>query len=188
MTVKQLMTAEELLALTEQPGLRYELVEGVLVEVPGAGALHGLIIELVVRLVGAFARERDLGLAFGDGVGYLLRRAPDVVRIPDASFVSWERVPAEGVPEGFWPGAPDLAVEVVSPGDRADDIHDKVREYLAAGTRLVWVLWPRHRAITIYEPGGRFTELGAGDTLDGGAVLPGFRVGVEAIFAIRRER
>ena len=87
---------------------------------PGAGALHNSIAALVYELLRGFVRAHDPGLAFTDGVGYVLARAPDQVRIPDASFVSWERVPVEGVPEGFWPLAPDLAVEVVSPNDRAE--------------------------------------------------------------------
>ena len=177
MTVKQLLTAEELWALPEVPGKRFELLDGELIEVPGANPLHGLLVELVLRLIGAHARERDLGLAFGDGTGYILRRGPDRVRIPDVSFVAWERVPAEGVPEeGFWPFAPDLAVEIVSPGDRADDVHSKVREYLAAGTRLVWVLDPYTRTAAVHRPAGEVIELGEDGVLDGEDVLPGFRL------------
>lgn len=189
MTVKQLLTAEELWALPEQPGVRFELVDGELVEVPGANPLHGLLVELVLRLISAHAREHDLGLAFADGTGYILRRGPDRMRIPDVSFVAWARVPAEGVPDqGFWPFAPDLAVEIISPGDRADEVHDKVREYLAAGTRLVWVLWPRHRSVTVHALGGSTHELGPDDELDGAEVLPGFRVRVADLFAVRRQR
>ena len=137
MSVKQLLTAEQLWELPEAPGKRHELVKGELVEVPGAGALHGLIAGLIYRLLAGFVDEQGLGYAFGYGVGYILGRDPDLVRIPDASYVARERVPRSGIPEGFWPIAPDLAVEVVSPHDRAEDIHGKVREYLAAGTRLV---------------------------------------------------
>ncbi len=188
MGVKQLVTAEELWALPERPGVRYELVEGELVEVPGAGALHNVIAALVYELIRAFVRERDLGVVSTDGAGYILDRGPDLLRIPDVSFVSWERVPEEGIPEGFWPVAPDLAVEVVSPGDRADEVHDKVREYLDAGTRLVWVLWPRRRSVTAHTPDGVARELGPDDELDGGEVLPGFRARVAELFAVRRQR
>ncbi len=116
--------------------------DGELVEVPPAGALHGLIVRVFLRLLDPFVLARDLGEVFGDGVGYIIRRDPDVVRIPDASFVSRARIPAGGVPRGFWPFAPDLAVEIVSPGDSATELRAKVREYLDAGTRLVWVVWP----------------------------------------------
>ena len=182
----RLMTAEELWALPEQPGVRYELMRGVPVEVPGAGALHNLIAALVYRLIYEFARTRNLGLVFTDGVAYVLGRDPDTVRIPDASFVSRERIPESGIPEGFWLGAPDLAVEVVSPNDRADDVHDKVRDYLAAGTRLVWVLWPKSRSVTAYTPDGQARELDAEQELDGGDVLPGFAVRVAELFQVER--
>ena len=188
MSMGRLMTVEELWALPEKPGVRHELVDGELVEVPGAGALHNLIAALIYELLRDFVRARDLGLAFTDGVGYIVGRSPDRVRIPDASFVSWGQVPEGGVPEGFWPLVPDLAVEVVSPNDRADDVHDKVREYLDAGARLVWVLWPRRRSVTAHTPGGVTRELGPDEELDGGDVLPGFRVHVAELFEVRRSR
>ena len=186
MSVKQLLTAEQLWELPEAPGKRHELVKGELVEVPGAGALHGLIVGLIYRLLAAFVGEHGLGYAFGDGVGYILGREPDLVRIPDASYVARERFPEGGIPEGFWPIAPDLAVEVVSPHDRAEDVHDKVREYLAAGARLVWVLWPRSRAVTVHTAGVAPRELGDADELNGGDVLPGFRVRVADLFEVGR--
>jgi Uma2 family endonuclease len=179
---QRLMTAEELWALPERPGVRYELVEGALVEVPGAGAVHNLIAALVYRLIYDFISGRDLGLVFTDGLAYILGRNPDRVRIPDVSFVAREHVPAGGVPAGFWPGAPDLAVEIVSPNDRAEDVREKVREYLAGGVRLVWVLWPSSRSVSVHAPGAPTRELGPDDELDGGALLPGFRVGVTALF------
>jgi Uma2 family endonuclease len=176
------MTAEDLWELPERPGVRYELVEGELVEVPGAGALHNLIAALVYRLIYDFVSGRDLGLVFTDGLAYVLGRNPDRVRIPDVSFVSRERIPAGGVPAGFWPGAPDLAVEVVSPNDLAEDVHGKAREYLVAGVRLVWVCWPKYQAVSVHAPGAPTRELGPDDELDGGDILPGFRVGVAALF------
>ncbi len=185
MSVKQLLTAEQLWAMPEAPGKRYELVKGELVEVPGAGGLHGFIAGLIYRLIAAFDEQRDeqrLGYAFPDGVGYIIGRDPDVVRIPDVSFVSRARLPTGGIPEGFIPFAQDLAVEIVSPGDRAEDVYGKVREYLTAGARLVWVVWPRHRAVTVYTANGEVRELREGDELDGGAVLPGFRVRVAELF------
>ena len=184
----RLVTAEELWEMPEVPGKVLELVDGEVVEVPGAGALHALIVELVLRLLGAHARERDLGLAFGDNTSYILRRNPDMVRIPDVSFVSWGRVREEGVPEGYWELAPDLAVEVVSPNDRAEDVYDKVSEYLGAGTRVVWLLWPRRRMVTVRGADGAIRELGPEGELDGGDVLPGFRVRVGELFEVRRAR
>lgn len=183
MTVKQRLTAEQLWALPEVPGKRYELVEGELVEVPGAGGVHGLLVKVLLRLLDAFVLPRGLGEVFADGVGYVIARDPDVVRIPDVSFIAQARLPGGGVPEGFIPGAPDLAVEIVSPGDRAEEVYGKVREYLDAGARLVWVVWPRYRTVTAYTPDGQSRELREDDGLDGGAVLPGFRARVGDLFA-----
>ena len=115
---------------------------------------------------------------------FILRRHPDLLRVPDVAFVSWDRLPDRRRPEGFLPIAPDLAAEVVSPHNRADDINEKVHDYLEAGTRLVWVLWPRRRMITVYELDKDLRELGPDDFLDGGDVLPGFRVRVAKLFAI----
>ncbi|HET7034174.1 MAG TPA: Uma2 family endonuclease [Thermomicrobiaceae bacterium] len=180
----RLITAEELWALPEQPGVRYELAEGVLVEVPGAGAVHNLIAALVYRLMYAVAQGGNLGLVFTDGVGYILGRDPDIVRIPDVSFVARERIPEGGIPEGFWPGAPDLAVEIVSPNDLAQDVVDKVHEYLEAGTRMVWVLWPRRTLVMVYQQGGQLRELGPNDELSGGEVLPGLTARVASLFEV----
>ena len=188
MKVRPKMTAEELWELPEKPGTRYELVDGELVELPGAGVLHTLIVGLVYKLIDAFATERDLGLAFPDGMGYVIRQNPDLLRIPDVSFVSWGRVPEEGVPEGFWYMAPDLAVEVVSPNDRADDVHEKVREYLQTGSKAVWVMWPKQRSVTTYTPDGVARELGPEEELDGGDALAGFRMRVGGLFEVRKER
>lgn len=187
MAIKQVTTAEELWELPDKGGLRYELVEGEVIEVPGAGALHGLIVLLVSKLLDGYVSAEDLGLVLPDGSAYILDRHPDLLRIPDVSFISWERVPEDGIPEGFWTTAPDLAVEVVSPNDRAEDIHEKVHEYLAAGCRMVWVLWPRRQSVSVHSPDG-LRELGPDAILDGADVLPGFRVRVADLFAIRRDR
>ncbi len=185
---KRLVTAEELWEMPEVPGKRYELVKGELIEVPGAGGLHGLIVKVLLRLLDPFALARDLGEVFADGVGYTIYRDPDVVRIPDVSFLSRNRITDTGVPEGYIPLAPDLAVEIISPGDRAEDVYAKVREYLDAGVRLVWVLWPRHRSVTVYSSTGEMRDLREGDVLDGGDVLPGFQVRVAELFEVSRGR
>lgn len=187
MNVKQLMTVEDVWNVPERDGMRYELIDGELTEVPGATVLHGLIAALVYKLIEGFVQQRDLGLVLPDGVGYVLRREPDQLRIPDVSFVSWNEVPDDGIPEGFWEGPPTLAVEIIWPHDRAVDIHDKVRVYLAAGTRLVWVLWPQQTSVTIYDADGQ-RELGPEGELDGRDVLPGFRARVGDLFEVRRRR
>ena len=183
----RLLTAEVLAELPEQPGVRYELHEGKLVEMPGAGGIHAAIVVRLVLLLHQFVTSRRIGFVFGDGLGYILRRNPDTVRIPDVSVVRRERVPAGGIPEGFWPGAPDLAVEIVSPHDRAEEVHERVRDYLGAGVRLVWVLWPKSRTVTVYWPDGTARELGPDEKLTGGDVLPGFEVSVSELFLVPAE-
>ena len=179
---KQRMTASDLLDMPDVPGKRFELVDGALVEMPGAGALHGLICGLIYQALVAFVQPRSLGYVFGDGVGYTMKRNPDHIRIPDASFVSLEHVKGSGVPEGFWPFAPDLAIEVVSPHDRAEDVRQKVFDYLDAGTQLVWVFWPSSRSATVYTPDRVGRDMREDDILDGSAVLPGFRMRVGELF------
>lgn len=188
MSVKQRVTVEGLQDMPDVPGQRFELIDGEVVEVPGAGALHALIVFALARLIEDFVRHHDLGLVVPDGLAYVLRRDPGLVRIPDVSFVAWDRVPEEGVPEGFWRGAPTLAVEVVSPNDRAVDVHLRVQDYLDAGSRQVWVLWPQTRSVSIYRPAADTRELGPDDSLDGGDVLPGFNVRVGDLFEVRRRR
>lgn len=184
MTVKQRMTAEELWEMPEIPGKRFELVRGELVELPGAGGAHGFLALWIGALLLRFAMEHDLGVVCGDSTSYVLQHDPDVVRIPDVSFVAKARVPETGVPTGYWPFAPDLAVEIVSPTDRAEDVHAKVLEYLEAGTRLVWVLWPRDRRVTVYPSAAAGYELGPDDVLDGGDVLPGFQYRVSEMCGV----
>lgn len=188
MSVKHKVTAEELWEMPDVPGKRLELVDGEVVEMPGAGALHVMIVFAVAQLLERFVRKRDLGLVVPDGLAYVLRRDPDQVRIPDVSFVAWERVPEGEISEGFWQGPPTLAIEVVSPNDRADDIYARVQDYLAAGSDQVWVLWPRQHSVSVHRPDDDTRELGPDATLDGGNILPGFQVRVGDLFAVQRRR
>jgi len=181
---QQLMTAEELWDMPDIPGKQLELVRGELIEVPTPGAIHNVIADVIRHLLRVFVTERRLGIVFGDNTGYVLHRGPDTMRIPDVSFVAWERVPETGISEGTWLIPPDLAVEVVSPNDHANDVYDKAREYVESGVRLVWVLWPKRRAVSVHARDEKTAELGPDDTLDGGNVLPGFSVRVDELFEI----
>ena len=182
--IQRRMTAEELWEMPDIPGVQLELVRGEIIEVPTPGVIHNLVVGLMYRLIEAFASEHRLGLVFGDNMGYVLHRGPDTFRIPDVSFVAWEHVPETGIPEGSWLIPPDLAVEVVSPSDHADDVYDKAREYVESGVRLVWILWPKRRAVSVHIRDEKTGELGPDDELDGGDVLPGFRVRVGDLFAL----
>jgi Uma2 family endonuclease len=180
---QRLLTAEEYMALPDPLDTRFELVKGELVEVGFATAVHSWIIGTIYQLLFAFVRERNLGYVFGDGAGYVTTRDPDTVRGPDVSFVARGRLPTPGVPDGPWPFAPDLAVEMPSPSDRAGKVRAKALEYLAGGSRLVWIVRPSRRSVTVYTADGTVREFGAEDELDGEDVLPGFRVRVADLFA-----
>lgn len=184
MSVKHLITADELWTMPEVPGKRFELINGEMVEVPGTGAIHSWIMGNIYRVLFAFAMQNRLGRVFADGASYVLRRDPDHVRIPDVSFVSREHLPAAGMPVGYWQLAPDLAVEVVSPEDRATEVREKARDYLDAGTRQVWVFWPDERTVTVHMPGRAPVDLGPEDLLAGGDLLPGFSVRVGDFFDV----
>lgn len=187
MSIKQhLVTAEELSQIPDVPGKRFELVEGEVVEVSPASARHGLIATRLSRTLDAVVQQFDLGLVMGDNVGYVLRRGPDLVRAPDVSFVAWDSAPSDEELDRYIEGAPTLAVEIVSPNDRALDVRDKVQDYLSSGSRQVWVLWPERRSVSMYDISGEYRELGPDSTLDGGDILPGFSVNVGDLFHIHR--
>ncbi len=181
MTTRVAMTADELLRYSE-PGVRTELVKGELIRMSPSGGPHGKVTVRVGGLLDAFVRARGLGVVFGAETGFILARDPDTVRAPDAAFVSKARLPGGKVPEGFFPAAPDLAVEVLSPDDRATEVEAKVQEYLDAGTRAVWVFSPKTRSLTVHRPGGEARRLGPEDVLDGGDLLPGFTMKVADFF------
>ncbi|HVH68378.1 MAG TPA: Uma2 family endonuclease [Gemmatimonadales bacterium] len=171
MSPPALMTADELQHVYI-PDKRVDLVRGVLVVRELPGFRHGLVTtELLVRLDG-HVRTAALGRVLPE-VGFKLTRDPDTVRGPDVAFISSGRLP-DAEPAGFADFAPDLVVEVVSPGDRPGQVLAKVADWLSAGTRLVWVLDPARRVARVYRDDGTEQILSADGSLDGGDVLPGF--------------
>ena len=172
-----LLTAEDLERLGSD--CRCELIDGVLVEMPPVGGPHGRITATLVVLLHPVASR--LGRLYTE-LGCILRRNPDRVRAPDLAFVRRERIPAEGEPRGFWEIAPDLVVEVISPNDTPAEIQLKVREWIEAGVRLVWVVYPDSRTMTVVRSLLDREELAADDILDGGDVLPGFACRVADLF------
>ena len=180
MTSTKLWTVEEL----ERTALdgRYELIDGALVEMPPSGdRASTTAVRLVIRL-GNHVEARNLGRVYGADGGFVLFPDRQLVRVPDVAFVRSDRLPPEATRDGFPRLAPDLAVEVVSPGDGAAEVLDKVEMYLKAGVRLVWVVEPRARTVAIHTPDRSVRLLTAGDELDGGEVLPDFRVAVAEPF------
>lgn len=168
------VTADELLELSARNNNRYELIRGKVRVMPPAGDEHGYMASSVNARMHIHAEENILGYVFAAETGFLLERNPDLVRAPDVGFVRRERVKGK-LGGKYFPGAPDLAVEVVSPNDRADEVQDKVQDWLSHGTQLVWVVEPKSRTVTVYRPDGTANVLQAAGTLDGEDVLPGFR-------------
>ena len=179
-TQEKLMTAEELLLLPDDD-MRYELVRGELIKMPPAGARHEGIAAQVMLRVGPFVATRGLGRVFGSP-GFRLERNPDTVRAPDFAFVSTDRLPEGGIPDGYLDFAPDLVVEVISPSDRAGDVQEKIGEWLAAGARLLWAFYPKTRSVWVHRAHAEAVMLGPNDVIDGGDVLPGFSCRVADLF------
>ncbi|GMU23802.1 MAG: hypothetical protein AMXMBFR13_38800 [Phycisphaerae bacterium] len=180
-TTPGLMTADDLWNLPDD-GMRHELVRGQLRTMAPAGFEHGGTGMTLGILLGQHVRAKGLGLLLNADTGFLLRSDPDTVRAPDIAFVSRARLDKTGVPKKFFPGAPDLAVEVVSPGDTVDEVEEKVEDYLLAGTRLIWIVNPRRRTVTIRRPGVRAEILKESDQLTGEDVVPGFSCTVGELF------
>jgi Uma2 family endonuclease len=149
-----------------------ELVDGTLVEKAIGFDESRLAVELSY-LVNCCLERQDLGICVGaDG---MMRIAPSLVRIPDMSFISWDRLPGRESPRDAIPDlAPDLAVEVLSEGNTKQEMDRQVREYFEAGVILVWLIDPRKRTARVFSSVGKSARVRADQTLDGGAVLPGF--------------
>jgi len=180
MTPQALMSADELLHLS-LPGKRTELVRGVLVVREPAGARHGRIAADVAWRLRTHIEGTDSGDVYAAETGFTLTRDPDTVRAPDVAFVRKERLPAPE-PAGFPDLAPDLAVEVLSPGDRPGELLSKVADWLTAGTRLVWVIDPERRIARVFRADGSEASIQHGQSLDGEDVIPGFVLELDPLF------
>jgi Uma2 family endonuclease len=183
-------TAERLHTIEELPDIPdcYELVDGELIMMMSpAGRPHGYLVVKLGRILGAYAEENHIGVAFGEQTGFILTRNPDTVRAPDISFVREERVPSDGFGAGYFDGAPDLAIEILSPSNRPSAMRRKIDQYFAAGTRLVWLIDHQKRTIVVHSPHRTPTTLRESDALDGEDVIPGFHYEIAQLFArVRR--
>ncbi len=178
-TTEPLITADYLL---RTPDLgRCELVRGELIRMTPAGSEHGSIIVNITIPLGAFVSRAGLGRVFGAETGFHIGHDPDTVRAPDVAFVASDRLPSP-LPKGFFPGPPDLAVEVVSPDDRDSKVLAKVQNWLDAGCRVVWLVDPRRQTVQVYQGRSQAKVLRLSDTLSGEPLLPGFLLAVAEVF------
>ena len=181
-TLKKLFTSKELECLPSN-GKRLELVKGKVYEMAPAGGRHGSAAMNIGTILHLHVRMNDLGHVFAAETGFILRRDPDTVRAPDVAFISSARMRAEEIPDGFIEIVPDLVVEVVSPGDTRREVEEKVGDWLTAGVRLAWLIYPATRTATVHRNPNGVSNLVGDDFLDGEDVVPGFSCRVGDLFA-----
>jgi Uma2 family endonuclease len=172
-------TAEE--AYWLNPPGRWELLHGEIVYMSPAGFRHGQVVTRVAKLLDDFVASRRLGAVVSGDPGFVLKRSPDTVRAPDVAFLRAERVPSPA-PVEFFEGAPDLAIEVLSPGDRWPDVERKASEFLAAGSSAVWAVDPETRTARVYLT-GHIRVIASEGALDHPDLLPGFILPLRELFA-----
>ena len=183
---RQYISAEGFLEIVESPEYNdriIELVEGEVVEMSLPTGLHGQITMIISLKIGNYVEANGLGVVTAADTGFVLERNPegrDTVRGLDIAFIRSSKV-SSVLPEQWVSVAPDLAVEVISPSNEAADIHRKIRQLLAAGTTLVWIVYPSTRTVEVHSRSGA-TTLEDDDKLSGGDVLPGFDIPVREIF------
>ena len=176
-TTTHLMTAEDLMNLPDEP-LRHELLKGELLTMPLPKFEQMRVSANLTIILGQYARANQLGEVCVEG-GYHLESDPDTVLGPDVSFIARDRIQR---PDGYFPGPPDLAVEVLSPGDRRGKVEKKLALWLEFGTRSVWLVNPRRRTVEVLRSTGERKLFHESDQLVDETV-PGFSVKVSEIFA-----
>jgi Uma2 family endonuclease len=175
MGTRTLMSLEEFERLPDD-GMRHELNEGELVSVTHPKFRHTWIVQNINERLSRFVNERGLGRVLSEAA-YLPSADPPTLRVPDVSFVRRERL-GQPPPDDYFEGAPDLAVEIVWPSDSAEDLDLKVDQYLEAGSKVVWVVYPSTRRIHVYHPDGATEMLADGQDLEARALFPGWSVRV----------
>lgn len=180
-TRAQLTTADELLRLPSGR-VRYELVRGELRTLALEGHEHGTLAAEFATRLWSVVRANKLGQVYAAETGFKLASNPDTVRAPDAAFVSQKRLDEVGPGQSYWPGAPDLAVEVVSPNDLYTEVSERVAEWLEAGSSMVVVVNPRSRQVFVHLSPTDVKVLGGAYTLDGGEVVPGWQLPIRELF------
>jgi Uma2 family endonuclease len=181
-TAVKLITAAEYARMPDPPdGSKEELVRGVIVTMPAPGFRHGVCQANVAFLLQAHARSKRNGRVTVES-GLQTEFDPDTVRGPDVAFWSAERLPLDQTPEVYPDAAADLVVEVQSPSSRRRTTQDKIREYLNRGVRMIWIVDPEARTVTVYRQAGEGRLLWHDATLSGEDVLPDFQCRVAEFF------
>lgn len=185
-TQERLYTPSDLWEISHQletSAKRYELVEGMLIEMSPAGGEHGDLASELNMQIRMFVKQHRLGKVTAAETGYVLftdEAGKATVRAPDVGFVAQDRI-SQRLPKGYIPFPPDLAIEVVSPNDKPDEIESKISDYLRAGVRLIWHFYLDAKTVRVDSPAGGF-RVSESEILDGGDVLPGFSVSVQELF------
>lgn len=173
----KLMTADELLRMPDD-GMRRELVEGELRTMSPAGFKHGKISQIIATHLATYVRAKKLGVVCSSDTGFIISKHPASVFAPDVGYVRQERDLDEN---GYYPGPPDLAVEVISPSDSYSEVEEKVAIYLAGKTPMVMVVDPRLKSATVHTANA-ITRLSLHQALDGGDVVPGWNLPLREVF------
>ncbi len=178
---EKVLTDAEFMALNRD-GHRYEIVNGELIDMGNSGAKHGYVCSVLMILLGGYVHIQKLGAMFDSSTAFKMKSGNK--RSPDVSFMAKERLQGlDELPDGFLEGAPDLAVEILSPSNTVEEIHNKLVEYFDNGSRLVWVINPKEKYVLVYrsseEPDRLLKSI---DSLDGEEIVPGFSLPIGDLF------
>ncbi|MGH2460488.1 MAG: Uma2 family endonuclease [Chloroflexota bacterium] len=176
------MTADEAIELHARTGARYEIVEGEPREMAPTGGEHGGTEVRVASRLDRFVEDHPIGRVFAGEVLCRLKREPETARAADVAFMRAERLPDGRLPVGPIDGSPDLVVEIISPGESAIDVQEKIALWIEGGAAVVWTLNPRRRSVTIWRTSGASPERRGDDEIDAEPVLPGFRCRARDLF------
>ncbi len=178
---KKEWTDEEFMNLPDD-GNRYELVDGELIVMGAAGGKHGYYVALMNFFLTSYSRDRKIGFTFDSDTSF--KMASGNRRSPDCSFFSKERLKSlGGIPKGYIEGSPDLVVEILSPGNTVEEMHQKVVDYFQNGSRLVWMIHPDEQYVLVYHEPQPDQLKRPGDRLEGEDVIPGFSLDLSEFFA-----
>lgn len=183
----RLVTADELLVMPHRDAhgndCRLSLIRGEVQTMSPTGVTHGILCARLATELSIFVRENRLGIICGAETGFMVERDPDTVVGADVAFLNREQLERLENIDKFAPFAPDLAVEVLSPSNTVNEMDEKIAFYFAAESRLVWIVNPKRRTVSVYRSTVEVRILGVQETLDGGEVLPGFSYKLSELFA-----